>query len=352
VADACDAPETCTGTSSICPVDAVQPAGVVCRPATDVCDAAETCTGTGSACPGDVLQAAGTVCRAAAGACDVAESCTGASPACPADTKSTALCRVAAGACDVEEACDGFSNDCPQDALAPSTTECRPTAGECDLAELCTGVPPSCPADTGQPDDDGDGICDVADGCPSEPGPSQADADGDGVGDACDPCSNLVPVFTTRPLLKIRRLGMQGGNTLVFHGSMVLPESPTIDPASKGVRLVLEDAAGSRMLDALVPGGLGWKRTGTGWLYTNRGDVHGITRISIIAHPASPGRIGFLVTGKHGSYATASPHLPVKGTLVIDSPIAATGQCGEATFPGPPGPRCKVKGSGRSLVCE
>src|SRR5207245_10859646 len=60
-------------------------AGTVCRAAVDMCDAAETCTGTSTACPADALQPAGTVCRAAAGECDLAETCTGASTACPAD---------------------------------------------------------------------------------------------------------------------------------------------------------------------------------------------------------------------------------------------------------------------------
>ncbi len=36
-------------------------------------------------------------------------------------------------------------------------------------------------------DEDGDGITDGVDNCPSVPNPDQADAEGDGVGDACDP---------------------------------------------------------------------------------------------------------------------------------------------------------------------
>ena len=44
----------------------------------------------------------------------------------------------------------------------------------------------------GQPDTDGDGIVDAADGCPLVPDPAQADADGDGIGDACDTCPGLA----------------------------------------------------------------------------------------------------------------------------------------------------------------
>src|SRR5204862_7605072 len=36
-------------------------------------------------------------------------------------------------------------------------------------------------------DDDGDGIPDAVDNCPTTANPDQADADGDGIGDACDP---------------------------------------------------------------------------------------------------------------------------------------------------------------------
>ena len=44
----------------------------------------------------------------------------------------------------------------------------------------------------GQPDTDGDGIVDAADGCPLVADPAQADADGDGIGDACDTCPGLA----------------------------------------------------------------------------------------------------------------------------------------------------------------
>ena len=43
-------------------------------------------------------------------------------------------------------------------------------------------------------DDDGDGVVDVEDNCPTDANPDQADADGDGVGDACDNC-----VITANP---------------------------------------------------------------------------------------------------------------------------------------------------------
>lgn len=41
-------------------------------------------------------------------------------------------------------------------------------------------------------DDDGDGVPNAVDNCPTVANPDQADADGDGVGDACDNCINLA----------------------------------------------------------------------------------------------------------------------------------------------------------------
>ncbi|MEC8423104.1 MAG: putative metal-binding motif-containing protein, partial [Myxococcota bacterium] len=40
-------------------------------------------------------------------------------------------------------------------------------------------------------DDDGDGICNADDNCPSISNPGQGDADGDGEGDACDTCTDV-----------------------------------------------------------------------------------------------------------------------------------------------------------------
>jgi hypothetical protein len=78
-------------------------ASTVCRASTGVCDPAETCTGSSSTCPANALAGSGTVCRSSAGVCDPAETCTGSSVNCPADAKSTAVCRPLAGSCDVAE---------------------------------------------------------------------------------------------------------------------------------------------------------------------------------------------------------------------------------------------------------
>jgi hypothetical protein len=183
-AGACDAAETCNGTSLSCPTDVIAMAGTVCRAAAGTCDVAETCDGSSSACPADTVASAGTVCRADAGPCDVAETCNGSTGTCPADAveASGTQCRAVAGACDVAETCDGSSNSCPPDSFLPNGTSCRAAAGICDLAEACSGSAAACPGDAFQPASvqcrPATGPCDVAENCrgngPACPGDSVA----------------------------------------------------------------------------------------------------------------------------------------------------------------------------------
>ena len=67
----------------------------------------------------------------------------------------------------------------------------------------------------------------------------------------------------------------------------------------------------------------------------------------------TPGHLRFVVVGRGMTLAVTPASLPLRATLVVDVPTATTGQCGEATFPGPaPAPHCGVKGSGNTAVCR
>src|SRR5881396_3495704 len=147
----CDVAETCTGTSTTCPADALRSSSTVCLAAVDLCDAAENCTGTSATCPADAIKTAGTVCRAAAGECDLAETCSGTSTACPADVKKSAgtACTSDSNACTTD-VCSGAGATCTHPAGNPGAV-CRAAAGECDVAETCTGTSTTCPADAKQP---------------------------------------------------------------------------------------------------------------------------------------------------------------------------------------------------------
>ena len=124
---------------------------------------------------------------------------------------------------------------------------------------------------------------------------------------------------------------------------------------------MLEDTARVRVLDAIIPGGfdaathVGWKANsaGTAWRYRNPHGPSGIVRVRVRSRGGVPGRLRFVAIGRHGDYAMSPADMPVRGTMVIDSPLAMTGQCGEALFAGPaPAPHCAYNRSGSTLRCK
>jgi len=76
-------------------------------------------------------------------------------------------------------------------------------------------------------------------------------------------------------------------------------------------------------------------------------------KVRVRQRGTTPGRLRFVVTGQHASYALSAASMPLKGTMIIDSPLATTGQCGEALFPGPaPAAHCAFNPSGSTLRCK
>jgi hypothetical protein len=238
---------------------------------------------------------------------------------------------------------------------------CRPATGPCDVTEFCTGTSTACPADVGEPDGDGDGVCDGADDCPSAFDPAQGDADHDGLGDACDPCTNGVAV--AKPKVTITKLITgPADDRLAFKGEMTFPFpfTPAFYPPNVGARVVLADGTGATLLDAVLPTGfynsvtkVGWRLGGTGtWTYTNPAGVQGIVKVVLKPMVSPQGLMKFTVTGKYGNWPVTPQTLPVHATIVVDAPVATTGQCGEASFPGLPGPSCLLTPNGSALHCK
>jgi len=136
-----------------------------------------------------------------------------------------------------------------------------------------------------------------------------------------------------------------GDDKLVFRGRAILPLMPLIKPHEKGVRVLLQDSAHTDFLDVTIPGGaydkltkIGWtmSRNGARWNYRNLGPnpPGGIYRASLRITPI-PGEVVFSVLGRKGGYNFPLQNIPVRGILVVDSPLAITGQCAEGIWPGP-----------------
>ncbi len=344
-------------------------AGTSCRPPAGLCDLEEVCTGASPDCPVNVLANAAVLCRAAVDACDVPEFCTGLSVDCPSDSilPLNTVCRSAAGVCDEPEFCTGLSTACPPDQFKPGTTVCRSSAAVCDAVEFCTGNGPDCPADANAPDSDGDGICDPADNCPLVANPDQTDTDGDGFGDACDPCTNILPSFADRSKVVVSHLDTPPGDDTIRIRGRCIPfsETPDVSPVDKGLRIVLQDASGNAVFDATIPPGQFESTTRSGWrthtfpsgltaLYKNAGSVlpllDGIRKVKLVVRQGL-GITKFSVIGKRGDYHLAL-NPPVKVTVIVDTPVAATGQCCEMIFANsPPSPTCQLTGDS-TLRCK
>lgn len=266
-------------------------------------------------------------------------------------------------ACDDGSANGAFLSCCTAAcALRTAGEACRAGGGACDPAETCDGIAPSCPADVTVPDGDGDGACDVIDVCPTTPDPDQADDDGDALGNACDPCTSVAPIAIAKAVLKITKLATgPGDDRLKLKASVSgVPELPGLDLVTEGLRFLLTDALGTPIIDARLPGGqysssvrAGWKGSGSGWSYANGGAVlpliQGLTKVSVKGRPTRPGQYSITVVGKNGSYAVAPGTLPLLATIVLDPPVATTGQCVEIGFTAPPG--CIASPSG-TIACK
>src|SRR5204863_8465449 len=92
----CDLAETCTGTSTTRPTDAKKPNGSACTADTNPCTL-DQCDGASNACQHPAGNA-GATWRAQADVCDMAETCTGTSTTCPTDAmhSSTTVRRASA----------------------------------------------------------------------------------------------------------------------------------------------------------------------------------------------------------------------------------------------------------------
>lgn len=118
------------------------------------------------------------------------------------------------------------------------------------VVALCAARPPdalACPAD-----DDGDGVCNALDNCPTDANADQADFDGDLVGDVCDPRdAELNP---TRLTLKRDTSEGNDSSGVKAKGDFLL--SPPVDVlgAAGGIAVRVRDTMTTDRVQTWAPG--------------------------------------------------------------------------------------------------
>lgn len=292
--------------------------------------------------------------------------------AAPAAAQRSPLCGN--GELNLDEECDnGEANGLPGSCcnsfcrLRPAGIICRHAAAPCDAPERCTGDAPLCPADTGLlGDSDDDGLCDPLDNCPLDFNPEQLDRDEDRIGDPCDPCTNLFPGRLSPAYFRIRKFHYPfGEQRLKVQGTLEVPSVPPLDPVGRGLRVVARDAFEQTVFDVSVPPGawnpltrVGWMSSGgtvtgpaTRWRFADGSDaVVGVDKAYVRLGGVSPTSttLKVLVESRGNSFAIA-PELPVKVAVVVDTPVATAGQCGEMTLTWD---HCRLRNRGHKLSCR
>jgi hypothetical protein len=219
----------------------------------------------------------------------------------------------------------------------------------------------------GGPEECDDGAGNGADNCCSATC-TLVDDDGDGVCNAADPCTG--PQAAARPKIVITRVDTPpGDDKLKMKAELTfsLPFTPALDPLANGIRVLIDDTV-ANLLDLTIPGGgfadppgAGWKVNATvpiskwTWVDNTLAPPSNITTVVVQDKSTKvPGLVKVRVRGKNGSFGTFTANPPLRALLVLDSPTAETGQCGELTFPGPPPdvPSCGFNATGSVFKCK
>jgi len=266
--------------------------------------------------------------------------------------------------------------DADGDLVGDSCDNCPATANNDQLDSDGDGFGDACDncpaiANPFQTDFDGDGLGDACDNCPFASNAGQDDADGDGTGDLCDACFGVggareFAATGPKPKLLLSKINTDptpGDDKLTLNGEFVsaTPFS-SLDPGSKGARLLVLNAAGDAEIDVTLPPGTyggngtqGWSLSANHrtWLFRDKdGSVDdGITQLKIVDKSnKAPMRVLVVITGKGGSYPVVPADSPLKAVVVLgDAGSGNAGECGEMTFTGP---QCKFNAPANSINCK
>jgi hypothetical protein len=128
-------------------------------------------------------------------------------------------------------------------------------------------------------------------------------------------------------------------------GRLTLPSpvDPPFDPVARGARVRVEDQSGEAILDDTVPGGafdpatsVGWRHDPDRgrWVFTHPGR-HGIRQLILKRDASAQNDVRFMAKVHLPSASVpTTERLPLRGTMVVEAPVAREGQCGEIAFGG------------------
>jgi hypothetical protein len=222
--DACHDAGVCNPHTGYCSNPPKNP--LVCTPV-DQCNVAGTCDpGTGACTTPN--KADGSACNdgdlcTQTDSC-AAGSCVGSNPVVCGDS----------GQCQLGGSCDPLTGECANQP-APDGTACHSGSGvACSVPDTCQGG--ACVA--GGSDQDGDGVCDADDNCPTVANADQHDSDGDGIGNACDPNDGPLTLVQVSVKANTGRSDANGG--ALVRGRMVATGADAFTTSS-GVSVRLTD---------------------------------------------------------------------------------------------------------------
>src|SRR5262249_37648245 len=145
--------------------------------------------------------------------------------------------------------------------------------------------------------------------------------------------------------------------------SLQIGDTPAIDPVHKGLRLILSGPFGL-VFDVTIPKGgfdpsarAGWVADARGWSYKNTGDKiprQAAIRGSTLRHQGVfANEFQLVVTGRGGDLRAAVGQPALDLTVVIDTPVATTGQCAETHYiTQGDSSDCRLLNSGQRLECR
>ncbi len=197
----------------------------------------------------------------------------------------------------------------------------------------------------------GDGIVDPGEEC--DDGNTVG---GDGCSGTClrEPCLVIKSAQTIWAIAKMSlRDPGTGRDRLSLRGDFGLPMSVTnLDPSATGVRLLVENNAGARKIDAKLPAGPDWVHRKSSWIYRDpAGATTGIRKL-VIRDRTIGGVPDVQVTlaGRDGPYRVTVEDLPLVVTLILgDDAAGQAGACGRYAFGGG---SCGSQHRGTRLVCR